>query len=64
MSKTFTTALTGDGKAAPFGGWRHHLSPAKAGALWVLSSAPHGTTGKGREVYSAPCIGVASELGS
>ena len=21
---------------APFGGWRHHLSPAKAGALWVL----------------------------
>ena len=20
----------------PFGGWRHHLSSAKAGALWVL----------------------------
>ena len=22
----------------PFGGWRHHLSPAKAGALWVLGN--------------------------
>ena len=36
-------------------------TPASLVGLWVLSSVPHGTTGKGREVYSAPCIGVASE---
>ena len=23
---------------APFGGWRHHLPPAKAVGLWMLSS--------------------------
>ena len=41
MNKTFTTGLrpmenrptafAGEGKAAPFGGWRHHLSPASGG---------------------------------
>ena len=31
MYKTFTTALADDRKAAPFGGWRHHLSPASGG---------------------------------
>ena len=25
-------------RRSPFGGWRHHLSPAKAGALWTLGS--------------------------
>ena len=24
--------------SAPFGGWRHHLPPAKAVGLWVLGS--------------------------
>ena len=27
---------------APFGGWRHHLSPALLGALWVLGSCGNG----------------------
>ncbi len=37
--KNRTTALAGEEKSGtPFGGWRHHLSPAKAGALWVLDS--------------------------
>ena len=31
LYKTFTTALADDRKAAPFGGWRHHLSPASGG---------------------------------
>ena len=41
--KTFTTALGGVGKQAnlapleemhsPFGGWRHHLSPASGGTI-------------------------------
>ena len=35
--------------------------PAKAVGLWTLNIVPHDTTGKGREAYSAPCIGVASE---
>ena len=37
-----------------FGGWRHHLPPAKAVGLWALGSVPHDSTGKRREVYSAP----------
>ena len=28
--------------------------PAKAGALWVLSTVPHDIKGKRRAVYSAP----------
>ena len=31
LDKTFTTGLADDRKAAPFGGWRHHLSPASGG---------------------------------
>ena len=31
LYKTFTTALADDRKAAPFGGWSHHLSPASGG---------------------------------
>ena len=32
--------------SAPFGGWRHHLPPAKAVGLWVLSSVPYVSAGK------------------
>ena len=38
----------------PFGALRHHLSPAKAGALWVLGSVPYVSTGKRREAHSSP----------
>ena len=35
--KTFTTALAGDGKAPPFGGWRHHLARWEA-CHWIRGS--------------------------
>ena len=33
MYKTLTTALTGEEMQSPFGGWRHHLSPASGGTI-------------------------------
>ena len=47
------TALAGEGDS-PFGGWRHHLPPAKAVGLWMLDNGPHDSAGKSREIYSAP----------
>ena len=49
---------------APFGGCATTFAPVSLGALWVLGSVSHGSTGKRREVYFAPGIGVASERGS
>ena len=55
MAKTFRIGLRPrEKKHPPFGGWRHHLAPAKAGALWVLGNVPHDTKGKRREAYSVP----------
>ena len=52
--KTVTTALAGDGKAAP--PLVAALPPFSLfrGALWVLSIVPHDYTGKHREAYSPP----------
>ena len=47
-----------------FGGCATTFAPAEPGALWTLGSVSHDSTGKRREVYSAPGIGVASERGS
>ena len=33
MYKTLTTALKGEEMQSPFGGWRHHLSPASGGTI-------------------------------
>ena len=38
----------------PFGGCATTFVPVSLGALWVLGSVPHGSTGKRREVYSVP----------
>ncbi len=32
-SENHTTALTGEEMQSPFGGWRHHLSPASGGTI-------------------------------
>ena len=33
LYKTFTTALRASEMHSPFGGWRHHLSPASGGTI-------------------------------
>ena len=33
MYKTLTTALRASEMQSPFGGWRHHLSPASGGTI-------------------------------
>ena len=33
LYKTFTTALADEEMHSPFGGWRHHLSPASGGTI-------------------------------
>ena len=48
ISRNCIAVISGLRPLSPLWCLRHHLSPAKAGALWILSNVPHSSEGNRR----------------
>ena len=57
MYKTFTTALRASEMQSPFGGWRHHFSPASGGTITRAYCRAAYEESVSRCFILPPCIG-------